>query len=68
MKELRERANLRTVDVASIVGVSDMTIRNWESGKTIPKLRLDQFVVLCRTYKCSIEELNKASIESQKEN
>ncbi|MDF5719473.1 MAG: helix-turn-helix transcriptional regulator [Rhizonema sp. PD37] len=64
MKKLRERLNLRTVDVASIVGVGESSVRNWEKGRTIPKLRVDQTAALCRLYGCSIDELDLAVKES----
>ncbi|MBD2778635.1 helix-turn-helix transcriptional regulator [Iningainema tapete] len=64
MKELRERAELRTVDVASRIGIGESSVRNWEKGRTIPRLRIDQTAALCRLYKCSIEELEEAVKES----
>lgn len=64
MKQLRERLNLRTVDVASKVGVGESSVRNWEKGRTIPKLRIDQTAALCKLYGCSIEELDQAVKES----
>ncbi|WP_250126158.1 helix-turn-helix transcriptional regulator [Chroococcidiopsis sp. CCMEE 29] len=57
MKQLRERKNLRTVDVASRVGVAESTVRNWEYGKTLPKLRIDQFKELLKLYECSFDDL-----------
>ena len=65
MKQLRERVNLKTADVASRVGVADSSVRNWEAGRTIPKLRLDQFAVLCEIYGVSIKELAQSAKESQ---
>lgn len=65
MKHLRERKKLRTVDVASKVGIAESTIRNWEYGKTIPKLRLDQFDALLRLYGVSFDELMSAVKGSQ---
>jgi len=64
MKQLRERANLRTVDVAYHLNVAESTIRNWEHGRSIPKLRLDQFGDLLRLYSCSFEDLEQAMKES----
>ena len=64
IKELRERAELRTVDVASKIGIAESSVRNWEKGRTIPRLRVDQTAALCRLYKCSIEELEQAVKES----
>ncbi|MBD2563875.1 transcriptional regulator [Nostoc sp. 'Peltigera membranacea cyanobiont' 213] len=64
MKQLRERKGLRTVDVASRVGIAESTVRNWEYGKTIPKLRIDQFSELMKLYECSFDELMTAVKES----
>lgn len=49
------------------LGIGVSTIRNWEQGRTIPKLRLNQFAELCKLYQCSIEELYLAAKESTKE-
>ena len=70
MKQLRLRAKLRTVDVASMVGVGESSVRNWEKGRTIPKLTIDKTAALCELYQCSIAELNLAvsvSIEQGEE-
>ena len=66
MKKLRQKAGLKAEEVAVRLGIGVSTIRNWEQGRTIPKLRLDQFTDLCRLYQCSIEELNRAAKESTK--
>ena len=60
MKQLRLRAKLRTVDVASRVGVGESSVRNWEKGRTMPKLTIDKTAALCLLYQCSIEELDLA--------
>jgi len=60
MKQLRERAGLRTVDVASRIGVGESSVRNWEKGRTIPKLRIDQTGALLRLYGCTFDELEQA--------
>lgn len=57
IRELRKKQGLRTVDVASVVGVAESTVRNWEYGKTIPKLRLDQIKKLLDLYKCDFNSL-----------
>ncbi len=64
MKQLREQAGLRTIDVAYHLDIAESTVRNWEYGRTMPRLRADQFAQLCGLYKCSIEQLAKASKES----
>lgn len=60
MKQLRERVKLRTVDVASSIDVGESSVRNWEQGRTIPRLRIDQVGKLIRLYQCSFEELEEA--------
>lgn len=64
MKWLRERTGLRTVDVAFYLGVADSTVRNWEKGRTMPRMRMDQFIKLMRLYKCTLDELEEAMQES----
>jgi putative transcriptional regulator len=64
MKQLRLKVKLRTVDVASRVGIAESSVRNWEKGRTIPKLTIDKVAVLCELYQCSIVELAQAAQES----
>ena len=63
MKQLRERVGLRTVDVASRLGVGESTVRNWEHGRSVP--RFEVLSGLMRLYKCNFEELEKAVQESR---
>lgn len=60
IRDLRLRQNLRTVDVASRLGIGESTVRNWEKGRTMPKLRADQFDDLLKLYKCDFEEFMSA--------
>jgi len=64
MKRLRQKAGLKAESVAYKLGIGVSTVRNWEQGRTMPKLRLDQFALLCQLYQCSIEELEQASMIS----
>jgi putative transcriptional regulator len=64
MKQLRQKAGLRAEEVAAQIGVAHSSIRNWEQGRTIPKLRVDQVALLCRIYSCSIDDLEQAVKES----
>jgi len=57
MKRLRQRAGLSTADVASALGIADATVRNWDHGKTVPRLRVDQFVRLLKLYRVTPEQL-----------
>ena len=67
MKKLREKLGLTTADVASKVGVSDSTVRNWESGRTEPRLTLNQLILLCDLYGVNLKELSEA-VQSTFEN
>ncbi len=62
MKQLRERAGLRTVDVASSLGIGESTVRNWDLGRSLP--RFEVIGGLLRLYKCSFEELEQAVKET----
>ena len=55
--KLRTQVNLRTVDTAYHLGVAESTVRNWESGRTVPKLTFAQVRRLLDLYNCSFEEL-----------
>lgn len=65
MKQLRERANLRTVDVASKLGVAESSVRNWERGRSVP--RLEQVKQLMTLYDCSFDELYDAITSTGKD-
>lgn len=67
MKKLRERVKLRTVDIAYHIGIAESTVRNWEKGRTIPKLRIDQFGKLIELYGCTFDELQTAVKKSMAE-
>ena len=60
MKQLRLKVKLRTVDIASRIGVAESSVRNWEKGRTIPTLSIDKTAALCLLYQCSIAELDLA--------
>ena len=64
MKQLRLKIKLRTVDIASRIGVAESSVRNWEKGRTIPTLSIDKTAALCLLYQCSIAELDLAVRES----
>ena len=64
LKTLRVLKELSPDGVAQELGVSPTTVRNWEKGRTIPKLRFDQTEQLCKLYGVSFEELMAAVRES----
>lgn len=55
--QLRERVGLTQEALASQLGVTDHTVRNWEKGRSEAKLTLKQFKLLCRVLGCTYEEL-----------
>lgn len=63
MKQLRERLGLRTVDVASSLGIGESTVRNWEHGRSLPRFEI--ISGLLRLYRCSFDELEQAVNETQ---
>jgi putative transcriptional regulator len=68
LEALRKRAGLRVEQVAAQVGISHSTVHNWEKGRTIPKLRIDQFEELLSLYKCSFDDLTAAVRETNTAN
>jgi len=64
MKALRERAGLKLIEVATELKCAESSIRNWEKGRTTPKLEIWQVFRLRDLYHCSEEELAQAVNES----
>ena len=60
LTDLRQRVNLEPQAVAEKLRVVESTVRNWESGRTTPRLNIDQFHHLCEIYGCSFDELYAA--------
>lgn len=55
--KLRDRAGLTQKQVADAMKITVQTVSNWENGVRFPKLTPGQTLVLCRTLKCTLEEL-----------
>ena len=66
LRTLRQRAGLRIVDVAELLKCSQSSIRNWEKGRTTPKLEIWQVFYLRDLYRCSETELKQAVIKSMR--
>lgn len=56
---LREEASLTQRQLAELVGVTDQTVSNWETGKSIPTLSPVQMLKLCCALNCTLEQLAK---------
>lgn len=52
----RKELNLSREDVASRLGVSANTIRNWETGAIEPAPKVTELHKCCEAYQCSLTE------------
>lgn len=67
LRALRERAGLRISDVAREINSAESSIRNWEKGRTTPKMEVWQVFRLRDLYQCTEEELVRAVKESMRQ-
>jgi transcriptional regulator with XRE-family HTH domain len=65
MKQLREKANLRTVDVASRLSIGESTVRAWEKGKSTPSF--DVIKPLTELYGITFDQLHEAVMQTREE-
>ena len=54
-KTYRIRAGLTQQDVANIIGVSQVSVWQWENGKCLP--RADKLAAIAKLFHCSIDVL-----------
>ncbi len=64
LRALRERAGLTILDVSHDLKCAESSIRNWEKGRTTPKMEVWQVFRLRDLYQCTEEELVQAVKES----
>lgn len=64
MEALRERAGLTRGEVATQLGISETSVRNWETGRTEPTMTPQKFLEILDILKCTPEELAIASDKS----
>jgi transcriptional regulator with XRE-family HTH domain len=53
---LRERAGLTQLELSRLVGVTESTIQNWESGRTGTD-HIERIIRFCKALNCQVEEL-----------
>ena len=64
LRTLRKRTGLKISDVAIELNCALSSIRNWEKGRTTPKMEVWQVFRLRNLYQCTEEELVQAVKES----
>lgn len=57
LKKYRESVGLTQRQVAIALDVTVTTVQNWESGRHVPRLTLNQTKILCDLLKVSLEDL-----------
>jgi DNA-binding transcriptional regulator YiaG len=60
-KELREATGQTEAEVAVGCGVTVGTIRNWESGRSIPRGSMECLMTYCLAYQCTPEQMIEAN-------
>lgn len=63
---LRERAGLTQLELSRLVGVTESTIQNWESGRTGTD-HIERIIRFCKALNCQVEELIELVSESPEE-
>ena len=53
---LREQAGLTQLELSRLVGVTESTIQNWESGRTGTD-HIQRIVKFCKALNCQVEDL-----------
>ena len=66
MKALRQQIGLSTGKVAKELDIAESTVRNWEKGRSSPRLEVSKMVQLCELYQVTIQELRDAVNESNR--
>lgn len=65
MQTLRLNAGLTARFVAQSLDVAESTVRNWDKGRSEPRLKLGQVKKLIELYQCSLDDLLEAITNSQ---
>jgi transcriptional regulator with XRE-family HTH domain len=63
---LREKAGLTQLELSRLVGVTESTIQNWESGRTGTD-HIERVIRFCKALNCQVEDLIEYVNESPQE-
>ncbi len=64
---LREKAGLTQLELSRLVGVTESTIQNWESGRTGTD-HIQRIIKFCKALDCKVEdliELNQSEVAKE---
>jgi transcriptional regulator with XRE-family HTH domain len=61
LKEIREKKKIKAKDVVKELGISRITLWQWENGKRSPSI--ESVAKLAKLYKCSINDIVKVDKE-----
>jgi transcriptional regulator with XRE-family HTH domain len=63
---LREKAGLTQLELSRLVGVTESTIQNWESGRTGTD-HIERIIRFCKALNCQVDDLIEYISESPAE-
>ena len=63
---LREKAGLTQLELSRLVGVTESTIQNWESGRTGAD-HIQRIAKFCKALNCRVEDLIESESDSPEE-
>ncbi|MGH2414610.1 MAG: helix-turn-helix transcriptional regulator [Microcystaceae cyanobacterium] len=63
---LREKAGLTQLELSRLVGVTESTIQNWESGRTGTD-HIERIIRFCKALNCQVEDLIQHTSDSPDE-
>ncbi|MBR8838637.1 MAG: helix-turn-helix domain-containing protein [Stigonema ocellatum SAG 48.90 = DSM 106950] len=63
---LREQAGITQLELSRLVGVTESTIQNWESGRTGTD-QIERVIRFCKALNCQLEDLIEYVSESPEE-
>ncbi len=63
---LREKAGLTQLELSRLVGVTESTIQNWESGRTGTD-HIERIIRFCKALNCQVEDLIEYMNESSEQ-
>jgi transcriptional regulator with XRE-family HTH domain len=61
---LREKAGLTQLELSRLVGVTESTIQNWESGRTGTE-HIERVIRFCRALNCQVDDLIEYTSDSE---